>query len=114
MKTVTIPLRIQSVSNLREHCRARAKRTKSEREIVFWAMGISAVRPPMPCTVTLTRIAPRSFDCDNMQSGCKAARDAIAQWLCVDDGDPRVTWVYAQRRGGPKQYMAEIKIESTM
>ena len=110
MKTVTIPLRIQSVSNLREHWSARAKRTKSEREIVFWAMGISAVRPPMPCTVTLTRIAPRSFDGDNLQSGCKAARDAIAQWLCVDDGDPRVTWVYAQEKGAPKQYLLRVEV----
>ena len=108
MKTVTIPLRIQSVSNLREHWRARAKRTKSERDIVFWSLGISAV--PMPCTVTLTRIAPRSLDGDNLQSGCKAARDAIAQWLCVDDGDPRVTWQYAQEKGAPKQYLLRVEV----
>jgi hypothetical protein len=36
----------------------------------------------------------------------------VADWLGIDDGDKRLTWRYAQRRGKPKEYAAEVKIES--
>lgn len=101
-----LPLRIESVANKREHWGKRAARTKLHR---FAAI---AVQPhPLPCVVTLVRIAPRKLDGDNLQAGFKALRDGIAKRLGVDDADPRVEWKYDQERGGRKEYSA--RVEST-
>jgi hypothetical protein len=62
--------------------------------------------------ITLTRIAPRKLDTDNLVSACKGVRDGIADTLGVDDGDERITWKYAQRKGKPKQYAVEVEVES--
>src|SRR3974390_2058721 len=58
----------------------------------------------IPCTVTLTRHAPRALDSDNLQTAFKWIRDEVAD--CVigfksngrNDSDPRLTWVYKQEK----------------
>ena len=107
--TVEVPIRIHGAPNLREHWAARAKRVKQERASVGWFLR-AIKKPALPCAVTLTRIAPRSLDGDNLQAGCKAARDEIAAWLGVDDADPRVTWRYAQEPR-PKTYALRVTVE---
>jgi len=110
--TVTLPLRIVSTLNTREHWAKRAKRTKHQRE---WAcFALRACRPcvsPGPVVVTLTRIAPRQLDDDNNAGGLKAVRDGVADWLGVDDRHPSITWRYAQERGAPKTYAVRIEVE---
>lgn len=104
--TIELPLRIESVANRREHWAARARRTKQHR------IAALAVRPhPLPRVVTITRIAPRRLDDDNLVGGAKALRDGIADRLGVDDADPRVMWRYAQERGRRKEYAVRIRIE---
>ena len=61
-----------------------------------------------PVTITMTRIAPRTLDDDNLASGFKATRDGIADWLGIDDGSKRLRWVCEQRKG--RQYAAEIVV----
>jgi crossover junction endodeoxyribonuclease RusA len=109
---VLAPVRIESEANRREHWRTVAKRKATHRlqSLVALQMTRAVVWPP--CTITLTRIAPRDLDDDNLASGFKAFRDGVADWLGIDDGDNRLTWRYAQRRGKPKEYAAEVKIES--
>lgn len=63
-----------------------------------------------PCTVTLTRIAPRPLDGDGWQSAAKPIRDGVADFLGVKDNDPRVTWNYAQRKGRVRECAVEIEI----
>ena len=116
MVTVTIPLRLPSVANLREHWAKKAKRAKQHRGLAEMftrnALGSRVlVYPSMShrVTVTITRVAPRSLDADNCVSACKAARDGVADALDVDDGDERVTWQYAQRKG---ERALEIRIET--
>lgn len=106
---LTLPLRIESVANKREHWGAKAERTRKQRA----AAGViqKHLLPPLPVTVTLTRIAPKRLDSDNNISGCKALRDGIADRLGVNDNDPRVTWRYEQERGEPKEYAVRIEIE---
>lgn len=107
MTTTDLPLRIESVANKREHWARKAERTKQHR---FAAI---AVPPhPLPCVVTLVRIAPRELDDDNLRSAFKALRDGIADRLGVKDNDPRVRWEYGQERGKPKQYAARVTIEA--
>lgn len=114
MTTVTVPIRIESLNKTySEHWRVRSNRNTSHRWEIHAALkAAKAPHGMLPCTVTLTRIAPRAIDQhDNLRAGFKSAVDAIAWWLGVDDADPRVVWRYAQSRGEPKQYAARIAIE---
>ena len=96
---VEIPgLRLDVTANSRLHWAARAKRVKRQRAVV--GLMLRAVdRPTLPCVVTITRRSPGTLDDDNAVSSAKATRDAVAQWLGVDDRDPRVTWRVEQERG---------------
>lgn len=102
--TITLPLRIESCANLREHWRKRSARTKMHRE----AAAKTVIRYPLPIAVTLTRIASRKLDDDNLQGGFKALRDGIADKLGVPDNDPGIEWRYAQEKGKPKEYAARV------
>jgi hypothetical protein len=111
--SVTIPIKIESSLNLREHWRVRATRNSSHRSAAFFtlkATGIPVGDRPEVCTVTLTRIAPRELDGDNLQGGFKSTRDGVADWLGMDDNDRRITWQYAQEKGAPKQYACRIEV----
>lgn len=102
---IELPLRIESVANRREHWTTRSRRTKAHR-----LAALAVPVHPLPCVVTLTRVAPRRLDGDNLQSGFKALRDGIADRLGVDDADPRVRWEYDQVRGQHKEYAARVRI----
>ena len=99
-----------SESNQRDHWAVRARRVKAQRWQVYasliYAYGYD--RPSCPLTVTLTRIAPRALDDDNLRGALKACRDGVADWLAPahafgqgTDNAPGITWVYAQERGEP-------------
>ena len=103
--SVTLPLRIESVANKREHWAVRSQRTAMHR-----LAAIAVPVHPVPCTVRLIRIAPRALDDDNNVSGFKALRDGIAKRMGVDDRDPRVQWRYGQERGRRKEYAVRVEI----
>lgn len=100
-----LPLRIESVANKREHWGARSKRTKAHR-----GAAVAVPVSPLPCRVHLVRIAPRSLDDDNLQSGFKALRDGIADRFGIPDNDPRLKFTYGQERGAAKYYAVRIEI----
>ncbi len=89
---------------------ARAKRAGKHRADTHVCLRAARAPYALPCTITLTRIAPRELDGDNLQAGCKAARDAVALFLCADDADPRISWEYRQARRGVKDYALLIEI----
>jgi hypothetical protein len=115
--TVEIPLHVKSEQHASRNWGAKHGRTTKEKDMVSWALfgreRQLGKKPPIPCVVTMTRIAPGLLDTDNLAYAFKATRDAVAKWLGVKDGptDTRVRWVYDQRRGKPKTYAAIIKIE---
>lgn len=110
MIVVTYAERIESEANRREHWRTVAARKKRQR-VLAWAELRQFVPAFLgPVTITLTRIAPRVLDDDNLASGFKATRDGVADWLGVDDGDKRLTWRYAQEKGAPKFYGVRIEV----
>jgi hypothetical protein len=98
---IKIPLRTASGMNVREHFHVRSKRVRKEREAVAYFLG-PKVRPHVPCTVTLTRVAPSAgLDDDNLASALKGVRDQVAQWLGIDDRRSlQVRYRYAQRNSG--------------
>lgn len=93
-------VRVVSEANSREHWAARHRRHKAQRFAVLAVLGPRSRRPPLPCVVTLTRKGPRKLDTDNLAGGFKAVRDAVAEWLGVDDSpDAPVEWRYEQAKG---------------
>ena len=115
--TFSLPLRLVSTLNVQEHWAKRAKRTKLHRQAGRLGMlpflGL-VMRPSAshPMRVTLTRVAPRRLDSDNLSASCKALRDGIADALRVDDGSPWVQWCYGQREGKPKEYAVTVDVVS--
>jgi hypothetical protein len=112
MLTVTLPIRAESVSNLREHWSKRASRAKLHRSTAYACLrSVDHGRlPTCPIVVKLTRVAPRQLDDDNLRGSLKAARDGVADWLGVPDNDPRIRWDYAQEKGKPKTYAVRVEV----
>lgn len=107
-----VPVRVTSTPNERLHWSAKARRVKAQRTAAYFELRRSNPTPPAwaRVKVTLTRIAPRVMDTDNLAAGFKGIRDGVADFLRIDDGSDRVTWDYRQMRGAPKEYAARIEI----
>jgi hypothetical protein len=110
-----LPLRTVSLTNQRGHWAKRARRSAHERALVaaVWTTtgGNPVLRPGETATVTLTRVAPRVLDDDNVRGAMKSVRDEIAECVGVDDRDPRVKWLYVQERGKPNEYAVRVTVE---
>lgn len=97
---VEMDMSVVSGANLREHWARRAKRAADHRKRAWLAcFGITSWVPFAPVTVTLTRVAPRALDDDNLAYAFKAVRDGVADALQVRDNDPRIVWNYTQEKG---------------
>ncbi len=113
MTKVLLPVRTWSEANLRSHWGKRARRAKKQREAARLLVRAARVVLPTsgPVTITLTRIAPRALDTDNLASGLKAVRDGVADALQVDDGSAQIEWRYTQNRGRPGEYAVLVAIQ---
>lgn len=113
MIEVRMNMKIVSVANMRLHWAIKAKLAKDQRtrtRMSLAAVAQSSGAEILPVTVVLTRVAPRRLDGDNLQSGFKAVRDGVADWLGVDDGNGLIDWQYAQRSGRPGEYAVEVEV----
>jgi len=108
----SVPVRTVSEANEREHYHAKADRAREQRawiRIKWRELSSNALSGSL--TVTMTRVAPRVLDDDNLSRSCKAIRDELAACLGLkDDRDERVTWRYTQRKGAAREYAIEIEI----
>jgi hypothetical protein len=115
--TARIPVRTYSEANRRNHWATRARRARDQKAVteallrakVWAAMGLDGVAENALVTVSLVRRASRTLDGDNLQGALKAVRDAVAGLLGLDDADPRLIWVYSQKRDA--DYAVDVKIE---
>jgi hypothetical protein len=107
--------RTRSAANAREDWRAKSRRTKEERNALFFAwVAASKPRPPgRPVSVTFTRLAPRKLDDDNLASAFKAMRDELARALGLRGDGPNdgATWTYKQERAPDYRVRVEIECE---
>lgn len=113
MISLTLPLKTISESNAREHWASKNRRVSAQRtcvELALRARIAGRVDAVMPCTIRLTRIAPRPLDDDNLRGALKACRDGAADALGIQDNDPRVAWTYDQRKGAPRVYALELAL----
>lgn len=109
--TLSVSCRCDSSLGLngRLHWAVRKRKTDTIRRVVRWAWLGQPAKPWLPCTVTLVRIGPRTMDDDNNAGALKAVRDEVAKLLGVDDGDPRITWRYAQEVG---EWAVRVEVET--
>lgn len=102
--------------NKREHWESQSRRTRQQRYLTRRWLERLAVRPALPCTVTLIRISTQYADNDRSALSMAAVRDEVARWVygipayeIGKDGKPRVprapdgptsgiTWRYGQQR----------------
>ncbi len=130
---VTIPVRTQSESNMREHWAAKNRRAKAQFEAVCFYLNpkIGGTGINGDVWVTLTRIAPRALDAhDNLTQAMKKIADTVA-WIVRgkpvelawdrkgeyyhrpamgrDDGKG-MHWSYGQEKSGKSRYYA-VRIE---
>ena len=112
MLDLTLPMRVVSEANMREHWARKAKRAKQQR----WVAKMAVNRKPLPSapgyTSTLTRLASRKLDSDNLAGAFKAVRDGIADALGIDDGSERLEWLYQQEKAKRGSYAIRIEISS--
>lgn len=84
-----------------EHYRSRANRRHRERGKTLDALApfeAPVLTEDEKLTVTITRFGPRLFDDDNLAYSAKSVRDGVAEWLGIDDRDPRIYWDYRQEK----------------
>ena len=116
MISLVLPIRLVSVANLREHWAKKAKRTAEHRSIASMALRkhthlvYEKDKTLKHILISISRIAPRMLDGDNLQSACKGLRDGIADALLVPDNHPNILWEYKQHRGRPKEYAVHVEI----
>ena len=106
---VVVPVRLVSEANARGSWHGGASRAAAQRKAVVQALRAQPAHPALPVTVRIVRAAPRALDDDNLQRAAKALRDGVADWLGVDDGDPRVSWHYAQATA--REYHVVVTVE---
>lgn len=94
--TVTIsPLRLPSEANRGGKLKDKIHRKNGVKAAVKASLPMLCF--PLPAVVTMTRLGGKRLDDDNLRRALKAVRDVVAEWLGVDDADPKVCWRCRQR-----------------
>lgn len=98
-----------------EHWTEKHERHKKQKKIVFYSLSPHRDKFSLPCTVRMTRLAPRELDeDDNLRIALKWIKDAIAEVITQDfvpgraDGDKRIKWEYDQEFSS--EYKVKIEI----
>jgi len=98
---------------LQEHWSKKHRRKKDVQRAILFALN-PIKKPPLPCHITLTRIAPRELDIDNLATALKSSIDTVADWLIPGlapgraDGDSKIMFTWDQKKGKVKEYALEI------
>lgn len=111
---VTIPMATKNPLNCRQSWRPVARRAKANRKTT-WDYLVSRFgmdAPAGPLTIRMVRIGLGRMDegC-GLNAALKPVRDGIADWLKLDDADPRLTWRYAQERAERGEEAVRVEIE---
>ncbi len=122
MKTLSWTITINTVSeaNCSEHWRSKSERHRRQKWVIKqWGLQNNITGTiPLPCTIKLTRLAPKQLDeDDNLRMSVKYIKDYIADQLIPGlaagraDGDKRITWAYSQEKHPILKLRIEISLE---
>jgi hypothetical protein len=104
-------------ANRRDHWavkRARARVQQGHALASLYNLGAEVKRrfsDAPTIRVKLVRLGGKKLDSDNLVSGFKAVRDAVAQWLKIDDGSDRFRFECDQEPAKEKGFRIEIKAD---
>ncbi len=93
------------------HLMAQVRKTKAEREMARLTMIGQRDRIEPAYIITLTRVAPRKLDDDNLRGALKAVRDGVADALRVEDNTPLIHWEYKQEQAKEYAVLVEVRWE---
>jgi hypothetical protein len=111
MISFTLPIRLVSEANQRDHWVVRNERKKNQQMMVKAYSGRLGNMPlPSSMRIILTRFGKRKMDSDNLAGSFKHVQDALAKIIGIDDGSDKLTWVYRQEIG---EYVVRVEIEKT-
>lgn len=120
MTTITakVPVKLVNVANAREHWAVRAKRAKAQRLETRSALMHHSRMPVLVAldsgiSITITRRGGRRMDDDGLTISAKHVRDGIADWLGIDDGDKRLTWVVKQDKAPLGMHWVDVVMTAT-
>lgn len=111
-----MPIRTVSECNVCQHWTEKKKRKDMQKIIVRSSYNKENPTIKFPCIITLTRIAPRTLDDDNLRGSLKCIRDSIADCITPGlapgraDNKKGIEWMYEQKKGKPNEYAVEIEI----
>lgn len=117
IQTVRVDIRLISSANISEHWTAKSRRVIGQKRSVCYCLRVIDPKPSFPVTVTLTRIAPRLLDYDNLVASFKHVRDEVCDYLLPGmapgraDACKEIAIQYDQRTGPKKTYYIEIQFE---
>jgi hypothetical protein len=118
----TIPMTqelMASEANLSEHWSVKSARHRKQKKRVAMYFLPHKNSVKLPVSIRMVRISPRTLDFDNLVYSFKWIRDKLADSLISGlapgraDGDPRLTWDYAQEEGQPKEYAIRIELSDS-
>ena len=127
MITIEVPIKTVSEANNQEHWTKKSKRHSQQQFFVRHALKKNNIKINLPCSIKLTRLAPRILDDDNLPVSMKYIRDEIAAYIFPEkvitykrngktysnkgnaDSDPQVTWLYSQEKLWNYSVRIEIK-----
>ena len=98
--TFTIPIRVMSEANQRDHWAKRFRRKQQQQELTrihAGAVGL-AIQPGERLRIALCAVLSQLMDSDNLAGAFKHVRDTLAALIGLDDGSDRLEWVYTQRK----------------
>jgi hypothetical protein len=103
-----------------EHWSVKSRRHRMQKFMINAYMSKLLIsKDILPCSILMTRIAPRSLDEeDNLRSCFKHIKDYISDFLIPGkgmgqaDSDKRIIWQYSQEKGKSKEYAVRIEIKS--
>lgn len=107
-------MKLVSLANARVHWRESSKLAKEQRvfarRAVIGYLNFHGWRtlPHDQFRIGIIRLGPRALDSDNLAISAKHVRDGIADAIGIDDGSPRIEWIYQQGKG---PYGVAISIE---
>ena len=113
---ITLPIRTVSEANSSEHWSKKSRRHRIQKKTIWAALHQKRPQIEIPIEFTLTRVAPRSIDFDNLVSSFKWIADACAEYVHPGlqagraDSDKNITFKYAQEKSTPKTYAVRIEI----
>ena len=100
---VVLPIRLPSFSNTRYHHMALHRVKDGHKTAAALALRGPVRGLQAPLRIVLTRIGPKRLDPGNIEGSFKGIQDGVAAALHIDDGDPRLKWVYEQRCAEPDE-----------